>query len=205
VGNASRYTMVAQMEEVARSVMSGSRLDLANPNAFESPKDYVEKHLGPLVTELNTLVNELFSPGSTSAEEWAVDMTTETPGAIWQRLDKRVEELSKHVVFDGSAYFSLPKELLRAKQAKVLFTAALYTKGKGEARFRLVRDDGAVVGNSVISVSEQHTVATYTRHLPFGLQPDSISPDSRTYYIEACSEGRCVPVCRRFSLSFVYI
>jgi len=185
--------------------MSGSRLELANPNTFESPKEYVEKHLAPLVTELHRVTNELLSPGSSSAEEWGVDMVPSKADAIFRRLDKRVDDSPKHVIFDGSEYFSLPKELLRAKQAKIMFTAVLYTKGKGEAQFRLVRDDGVVVENSVIYVSEQHTVATYTRHLPFGDQPGSISPDSRTYYIEASSQGRCIPVCRRFSLSFVYI
>jgi hypothetical protein len=184
--------------------MPGIRLELADPANYSSPSEYIEQHLAPVVTELHRLTNELFVPGSTS-EEHAVDMVQARAGDDqFRSFDRRLYETAKHVVFDGSAYFSLPKELLRVKQAKVQFTAVIYVKGDGEADFRLVRDDGVVIQDSTILINRDSRVE-HVRRLPFGDQPGSISPENRTYYIQASNAGRCIPVCRRFSLSFVYI
>src|SRR5262245_17581802 len=182
--------------------MSGVRLELANPNDYDSPQDYVERHLAPVLTELHRLTSELFAPGSTS-EEASVDMVPESgPNSLFQRFDKPLDGAPKHVVFDGSAYFSLPKELLRAKQAKVQLTAVAYCKSDraklDECGFRLVSDDGTEITNSSFSVTSPH-LETVSKILPFGEQPGSIWPDSRVYYLEGRSFGaRTVPVCRRF-------
>ncbi len=184
--------------------MTGLRLDLANPDHSESIREYIEKHLAPTATELHRLLNELLAPGST-AEEYAFDMVPDTSGDYFRRLTRRLENTAKRVVFDGSEYFSLPKDLLKSKQAKVQLTAVLYVKGRGEADFRLVRDDGDVIkGSSLRVIAEEPN--TFIATLPFGDQPGCISPDRRTYYIEAgVAKRQCLPVCRRFSLSFVYI
>lgn len=183
--------------------MTGMRIDLANPDHSESIREYIEKHLAPTATELHRLLNELLAPGST-AEECSVDMVPDTSGDYFRRLTRRLENTAKHVVFDGSEYFSLPKNLLKSKQAKVQLTAVLYVKGRGEADFRLVRDDGDIIQPSLIRTTNSEPT-THTCTLPFGDQPGCISPDRRTYYIEAGTVSRCLPVCRRFSLSFVYI
>lgn len=185
--------------------MTGIRIALDNPDAYPSPREYVEKHLAPVATELHRITNELLSPGSTSAEEWAMDMVPSKFGDRFCRLDRRLEEAPKHVIFDGSEYFSLPKELLRAKQVKIQFTAAVYVKGHGTAAFRLVCDDEAIIKDSEFT-TDSPILFTKTCRLPFGDQRGCIQPDSRTYYIEACrTKGRGIPVCRRLSLSFVYI
>lgn len=188
--------------------MPGVQLDLANPNTYESPREYVEKHLAPLVTDLHRITNELISPGATSAEEWVVDMVPETAGAVWQHLDRPLETKGKHVVFDGSAYQSIPADLLRQKQLKVQLTATVYAKhfeDPGAVEFRLVRDDGMFIKNTHIATYE-HLPYTHTRVLPFGELQGCISPDRRAYFIEGCSPYRSsLPVCRRFSLSFIYI
>lgn len=189
--------------------MTGLRIDLADPATCESPREYIEKHLAPVLTELHRITNELLAPGATSAEEWATDMVPEGAFAIFQRLDQPLRPVGKHVVFDGTEYFSLPKELLRSKQVKVQLTATVYVKhvdeDPGTVEFRLVRDDGMVITNSHIATYD-HDPYTYERVLPFGDASGSISPSKRTYFIEGCSPYRkSIPVCRRLSLSFVYI
>jgi hypothetical protein len=185
--------------------VSGVRLDLANPNTYSSPKEYIEKHLAPIATELHRLANEMVAPG-TSAEEGAMDMVPSFhPSSSFARLGKRLDESAKHVIFDGSAYFSMSKELLRSKQLKVQFTAQVYVKGSGEASFRLVRGDGMFIQDSLFRAAGSQ-LKQIVRILPFGDQPGCVSPDSRTYFIEAGNvEAGLVPVCRRFSLSFVYL
>ncbi len=190
--------------------MTGIRVQLDNPALYDSPRAYVEQHLAPAVTELHRLINELLSPGCSSSEEWAVDMVSTGPFASgFQPLDGLLQRAPKHVTFDGTEYFSLPKELLRSKQVKVQFTAVVYGKplGKscGPVAFRLVRGDGMVVDNSEFQVTTEEP-ETVSRTLSFGDQRGSISPELRDYIIEGmCVGGRTLPVCRRLSLSFVYI
>lgn len=189
--------------------MTGVRVELASPQAYDTPQDYVEQHLAPVVTELHRITNELLSPGATSAEEWAVDMQPTTPGHNWRCLDKRLDETAKHVTFDGTDYFSLPAEHLRAKQLKVQLTAVVYGKPLGkrveEVEFRLSRGDGVVIDNSTFAITGRDP-QTVSRILPFGGQVGSIAAELRDYVIEArCLSRQTVPVCRRLSLSFVYI
>lgn len=189
--------------------MTGLRLDLPNPDTCESPREYIEKHLAPALTELHRITNELLAPGATSAEEWAVDMGPKTTGKFFQRLDQPLYHPGKHVVFDGTEYFTLPKELLRSKQVKVQLTAVVYGKADDDCgssvAFRLVRDDGVVIQNSDFFCHDQEP-STFTRTLPFGDATGSIAPGKRTYFLEGCSPFcQSMPVCRRMSLSFVYI
>jgi hypothetical protein len=188
--------------------MTGIRLNLADPADFLSPHDYIEQHLLPIAAELHRLTNELIAPGST-AEEIAVDMAPSSPGASFADLDRRLDESSKHVTFDGAEYFTIPKDVLVAKQAKVQLTAVVYLRHLqatcGAVEFRLVRDDGMLVENSTFEVTNKEPEMV-TRILPFGYQDGSISPERREYVIQARYVGeRTLPVCRRFSLSFVYI
>ncbi len=177
--------------------MTGARIELANPNSYSSPKEYIELHLAPAVAELHRVVNELIVPGSTSAEEWGVDMVPSKQGLFFQPLDRRLDESPKHVVFDGATYQSIPKEILRAKQLKVQLTALVYVKGKG--------DDGSVVANSHINScsSEPELIS---RTLPFGDSPNAVAPKQHRYIIEGKGlDPDAIPVCRRFSLSFIYV
>lgn len=190
--------------------MSGIRLELANPNEYASPKEYVEKHLAPVVTELHRAVEELLKPGASSAEEWAVDMV---PNIIsdreFQPFGVPIKSRAKHVVFDGSEYFSLPEALKSQKQVKVQLQAVVYVKGPGAADFRLVDDEGFVISNSsfgVASIHGQNNPFTHTQALGFGAMSGLIQPELRTYYLQGRRvHGGAVPVCRRFSLSFIYI
>ena len=186
--------------------MAGIRVELANPKLFKSPEEYVERHLAPITAELHRLATEFFVPGSTS-EELAVDMTTRLGpyNDRFKRLDRPLDSSPKHVVFDGSEYFLLPKDVLRAKQVKVQFTASVYVKGGGGADFRLTNSAGNLIEDSFFQV-EGAELKTVSLRLPFGEQKGSITPDSQYYYIEA---GRVapgsLPVCRRFSLAFIYV
>src|SRR5215216_4530947 len=107
--------------------MSGVKIELANPNAYASPREYIETHLAPVVAELHRITNELIVPGSSSGEEWAMDMVPSVRGAF-SPLDRRLDNSPKHVVFDGAAHKSIPTELLRTKQLKVQLTAVVYVK-----------------------------------------------------------------------------
>lgn len=187
--------------------MTGLRLELANPDGFDSPKDYIEKHLAPVVTELHRVVNELMVPGSSSAEEWQTDSIPAFIEDQWRRFSKPLVEVARHVNFDGSQYFSVPKELLKTKQVKVQLTAVVYSeKADVLSRFRLVDEQGEAIDNSEFTTGND-TPTTFTRILPFGEMRGSIHPSKITYYLEGrSSSARSVrPVCRRFSLSFVYI
>jgi len=185
--------------------VSGVRLDLANPNTYSSPKEYIEKHLAPIATELHRLANEMIAPGA-SSEEWSTDMVpSHYPGDDFSCLDARLHDVVKHVTFDGSEYFSIPKELLRAKQLKVQFQATVFVSGGGKASFRLVRDSGDYIDESLFIV-EGEKPQTVSRILPFSDDNGSIKPSHCRYFIQG---GRVKPgsrpVCRRFSLSFVYL
>lgn len=184
--------------------MTGVRLELANPHDYKSPADYVEQHLAPVATELHRITNELLEPGATSAEEWAVDMVPPSRSENFQRLDRPLLRLAKHVVFDGSEYFLISKDVLRSKQLKVQLSATVYVHENGTAVFRLVDSLGDAIENSVISTNsrEPETVSVV---LPFGEQRGCIHPSRQTYFIEACSPHGIIPVCRRFSLSFIYL
>jgi hypothetical protein len=182
--------------------MTGLRLELNNSDAYV---DYIEQHLAPVATELHRITNELLSPGATSSEEWAMDMvSSKALSATFSRLDRRLDESAKHVTFDGGEYFSLPPELLRAKQLKIQLTAVVYVKRLGTATFRLVREDGMAIDNSEFETAD---VMPTTRVciLPFGDQPGCISSDKQRYFIEGRATKGAFPVCRRLSLSFVYI
>lgn len=185
--------------------MAGIRVELANPKLFKSPEEYVERHLAPITAELHRLATEFFVPGSTS-EELSVDMTCTVPPVDgFRRLDRLVDTQPKHVIFDGSAYFLTPKDVLRSKQAKIQLSASVYVKGGGGCTFRLVRDDGMPIEGSWFEANGA-SLQRITKQLPFGDQKGCISPDSRTYYIEAghATYGS-LPVCRRFSLAFIYV
>lgn len=186
--------------------MPGARIELANPNSYASPKEYIELHLAPIVAELHRVTNELIAPGSSSVEEWGVDMVPGEPQrGRFSPLDARLDKSPKHVVFDGAAYQSIPKEILRAKQLKVQLSALVYVKGKGDAAFRLVRDDGEVVTNSDFDCCETVPFAV-TRNLPFADVPNAVAPKQHRYIMEGkgLAPG-AIPVCRRFSLSFIYV
>lgn len=190
--------------------MSGTRLELANPEAYASPQDYVVEHLAPVAMELQRVVNELLTPGATSVEEWGMDMVPSGPfSGEFQPLDGHLHRASKHCTFNGGEYFSLPKEHLLAKQVKVQFTAVVYGKKLhkqlGPVAFRLIRADGMVIDNSEFQVTTEEP-ETVSRILPFGELRGCVSPERHDYIIEGrCVGVRMLPVCRRISLSFVYI
>jgi len=182
-----------------------SRIELANPNSYDSPREYIEKHLAPVVTELTRITNELIVPGATSAEEWGVDMVPGGPTiGSFSPLDRRLDDSPKHVVFDGAAYESIPTELLRQKQLKVQMTAVVYGKG-GNVAFRLVDERLNVIQGSEFRTPAQSPV-TITCQLPFGNAPNCVAPEQRKYIIQGKGlDPGAIPVCRRFSLSFVYL
>jgi len=184
--------------------MPGARVELANPNTYASPTEYIEQHLAPIVAELHRVTNELIAPGSSSGEEWSMDMVPSVRGAF-SPLDRRLDETPKHVVFDGATYQSIPKELLRRKQLKVQLSAIVYVKGRGDVLFRLVRDDGQVVANSHMNSCSTEP-ETITRALPFSDAPNAVAPKQHTYIIEGKGlDAAAIPVCRRFSMSFIYV
>lgn len=183
-----------------------SRIELANPHLYATPQEYIEKHLAPIVAELARVTNELTAPGSSSAEEWGVDMVPSEPQrGRFSPLDMRLDRSPKHVVFDGAEYLKIPTELLRRKQLKVQLSVVVYVKGEGTALFRLVRDDGQVVTNSDIECCENVPFAV-VRNLPFADVPNAVAPKQHRYIMEGKGlDPGAIPVCRRFSMSFLYI
>ena len=151
------------------------------------------------------MANELLAPGSTSAEEYGVDMIPVMPSlGYYQYLEKRLDESPKHVVFDGGAYQAISKEILRQKQLKVQLVAVVYAK-HGAVAFRLVRGDGVVVSGSEFQTSAK-APTTITCQLPFGDAHGCVAPKPLTYMIQGKGlDDAAIPVCRRFSLSFIYV
>lgn len=189
--------------------MTGLRLELPDPSKFSSPQEYIEKHLAPALTELHRITNELLAPGATSTEEHAVDMVPPpNTGGRFSRLDRPLYQWAKHVTFQGQDYFSLPKALLKAKQVKVQLTAVVYACQRKlqvtPVQFRLVDSSGDVIDNSELRTAHSEP-QTLTAVLPFGEHRGCIHPSIQTYFIEGSSDGSATPVCRRFSLSFIYI
>lgn len=186
--------------------MSSAQVELANPHLYESPREYVEKHLAPIVAELHRITNELVAPGATSDEEWSVDMVPSAQSSrAFSPLDRRLADSPKSVVFNGAEYESLPKELLRSKQLKVQLSATVYALGDHNAEFRLVDEFGvAIQGSSFFHRGKLPT--TITCHLPFGNVANCVAPISRKYIMQGRGCGPdTIPVCRRFSMSFVYL
>ena len=186
---------------------SGAQLELANPDLYESPRDYVEKHLAPVATELHRLLNEFLAPGSTSVEEAAVDMTAvlDVPHS-WSNVDRVLKPLPKSVSFNGRDYFLIPKETLRAKQLKVQLTAVAYVKDGGAAELRIVRgDDGTPIPASVFRVIGSEP-RSYVVNLPFGEAVGCVTPQLSLYVMQARRlQKQSIPVCRRFSMQFLLI
>lgn len=186
--------------------MTSLRLELADPSGFETPNDYIEQHLAPLATELHRLCNEFLAPGSTSSEEHAVDMVPsgEGTGAYWA-LDTHLGDAAKSCLFDGREYFAVPKALLREKQLKVQLTATCYVKHGGAAMFRLLRGDGEALPTSEFYVESPEPI-TVTRTLSFGEGKECVTPHYMLYSMQARRLAKqTLPVCRRFSMSFILI
>jgi hypothetical protein len=180
--------------------MSAS-VELANPNLYASPQEYIEKHLAPAVAELNRLIEDF----TALTGDASVDMVPEVPGAFWSELDRRLEETPKRFYFNGAEYESIPKELLRQKQLKVQLNAVVYVRGKGKCEFRLVDALGNVIRQSPI-VTDCHEPTPFTLTLPFGNTQGCVAPEKRSYIIQARSlDTGAIPVCRRFAMTFVYI
>lgn len=186
--------------------MTGARIELANPNAYESPKKYVEEHLVPVVTELHRMLNECMDPGSTSPEEHLVDMVPRGgQSGGFSIIDQPLKKEPKKVIFNGYAVHSLPKEVLRRKQVKVQLSAVVYVFDGGEAEFRLLRGDGDIVHGSVIRTASLVPV-TVSCVLPLINGDNAVVPRAMTYFIQGrMRTGAGLPVCRRFSLSFICI
>lgn len=182
-----------------------SRIELANPNLYATPQEYIEKHLAPVVAELHRALEEVTSP----IGDKSMDMIPLHGGLGWSTLDTHLDATPKHFIFDGSAYEKVPTELLRHKQLKVQLTALVYVIGGGSADFRLMRYDGLTTGEPVIGSqfeTDCHEPTSFTLTLPFGNTKGCVAPEKRSYIIEARSvDPSTIPVCRRFSMSFVYI
>jgi hypothetical protein len=199
------HSHVRELQE-ALPPMTGARLELAIPESFASAEAYVSQHLAPIAAELHRLVNEssLLVPRQLKSGQW-----------IWYRasLASTSSLLStlpsskgpKSVIFDGAEYFTIAPELLRARQLKVQLTAVVYANGGSPAEFRLVNTSGEVIEGSLI-LTEKQEPETITRVLPFGDKKGCIHPSMQVYHIQGKGyHAGCLPVCRRFSLSFVYI
>lgn len=186
--------------------MTSARIELANPNLYATPQEYIEKHLAPVVAELHRALEEVTSP----IGEKSTDMIPLYSSLKWSPLDAHLDNTPKHFIFDGAAYEKVPTELLRQKQLKVQLNALVYVIGGGSADFRLMRYDGLpFTGEPVIGSTFEtdcHEPTSFTLTLPFGNTKGCVAPERRSYIIEARSvDSGIIPVCRRFSMSFVYI
>lgn len=180
---------------------SDIKLVLPEPQSFD-PADYVRDKLIPLAGHLHKLCSEFFNPGCT-AEEGIVDMMPNEPHKYFEPLDKRVTEKPKSVVFKTDP--NIP-QVKGDKRLKILLSAVVYVQPPGTACFRIVRAcDKMVIEDSIIQINNTEP-ALLNRYLHFGNEQGRISPFEYEYQIEGRYIGsKCIPVCRRFSLSEVYI
>ncbi len=181
--------------------MTDCKLILPEPDSFD-PADYVRDKLIPLTGQLQKLCSEFFNPGCT-AEEGIVDMMPAEPHKYFENLDKRVEDKPKSVLFKPERDLPLYKG---DKRLKILLSAIVYVQPAGTACFRLVNgDNGDVIEDSIIQVTNTEP-ALYTRYLSYGNQEGRIRTTEYTYAIQAkYLSTKCNPICRRFSLTTVYI
>jgi len=186
--------------------MAGVRLELGNPANYASPAEYIEKHLAPLATELHRMLNEVLDPGSSSLEECSMDMRPRSVETrAFSTIDTLLKSHPKAVLFQGQDYFGLPMQTLRTKQLKVQFSATVYTKSPGCVEFRLMSDTGDIISGSRLETSSL-TPVTLCCLLPFQDAEGCIRPKSKLYVVQGRRlSDTGVPVCRRLSLSFVYI
>lgn len=167
-----------------------------------SAKEYVEQRLVPLAGDLKRLCDEFFVPGST-AEDVSVDMRPSQLKKFYSPVDTRVSEKPKSTSFWIPDNFPYEQN---GKRLKIQFRAVLYIAGNGTAAFRLVdtKRDSEISGSTIQVMSSEPTL--YERCLDIGRDGESIHPEVTDYHIEAkLLTTLCQPVCRRFSLSCVYI
>lgn len=183
--------------------MSESNVKLILPECETfDPADYVRDKLIPLTGQLHKLCSEFFNPGCT-AEEGIVDMRPEEPHKYFESLTKRVHDKPKSCIFKAEPGLPLAKG---DKRLKILLSAVVYVQPAGTACFRLIRAcDKMVIEDSLIQTTNTEP-ALLNRYMAFGNQEGRISPFEYEYIIEGKYLGtKCVPICRRFSLSAVYI
>ncbi len=188
--------------------MTNARLELASPEGFESVRSYINEHLAPVAAELHRLVNESFAPGSTSAEEGSIDAIPSDPASgVFETIDRPLRTGPKSVVFDGAEYFQIPKDVLRSKQVRVVFSATTYCLEGSHpgALFRLVRADGMVIEGSSFGCTWD-APKPFSCELPIADKPGCIVPSMQVYHIQGKALQRgLTPVCRRFSLSLQFV
>jgi hypothetical protein len=177
------------------------KLQLPEPTDFE-PANYTRNHLIPLAAQLHKLCSEFFTPGATD-EAGAVDMAPKEPHKYFEDVDTPVSAKPKSVRFSVDPNVPLFKG---EKRLKICLSAVVFCQPAGTAVFRLVRrSDKAVIEDSLIQTAATEPTLV-NRWIPFGNEVGRIGPYADDYIIQAKYMGtKCLPICRRFSLSVAYV
>lgn len=181
--------------------MSDFKLQLPEPTDFD-PSNYTKNHLIPLCAQLHKLCSEFFTPGCTD-EAGAVDMAPKEPHKYFEDVDTPVSSKPKSVRFSVDPNVPLFKG---EKRLRICLSAVVFCQPSGTAVFRLVRrSDKSVVEDSLIQTGATEPTLV-NRYLLLGNEPGRVSPYADDYVMQAKYMGtKCVPICRRFSLSVVYV
>ena len=183
--------------------MSDIKLQLPDKSTEETPVEYVNNKLVPLLAELQNRVNALVCPTGESEGLLDIDM-------IPQEIAKQYHNINTFLstVHSKSCRFMVPKGTKMndgEKTAKILFSSTVYSEKGKTVAFRLTNlTTGVPVNNSVFQISSS-VPFTHTMYLPVGDQTDRIHERECEYGIQAkyISEWDR-PICRRFSLAMVY-
>jgi hypothetical protein len=183
--------------------LSDIKVILPTKDESENPSDYVNNKLVPIVSELHRLTNALICGGN--SEEYSdIDMIPSTIGLKFAPVDVYLQQKRpKSCTFevpDNTPYQQLGKSL------KALFKAEVYSEKGHSVCFRLINSNsGESLRDSSLQVMTKEP-KVYSVYLPIGAQKDRVQLNLTTYHIEAkCMTIIDRPICRRFSLSLVYV
>ena len=186
--------------------MSDLKLYLPTKEEEESPQIYVNQKLVPLAAELHRLVNENMTRGVTE-ENSDIDMVPQEVGKQYSLVNMYLHTVrAKFCTFSvDTKQTPLQKD---GKMLKVMYKATVYSENGKPVHFRLMRvKDKVTIRQSDIQTANTKPTE-HVLYLPLGdsSQKDRIQIKENEYCIEAkYVQLWARPICRRFSLSLVYV
>ena len=178
--------------------MTTTKIEL--PEMDCSPQDYVNQRLVPAVSQLQSLINELFQPKMT-AEASNVDMVPHTPTRDFQDVNKIVApDYVKTIALD-------PSQAINDHMAKykVMFEGVFYLQGEGHtAEFRLACEKENIKFSTISVDSREPKYYSVLLDLPRSDQFGMIKNHAAIYRVQARYLGRyCFPICRTAKLTII--
>lgn len=177
-----------------------TRIEL--PDIDCNPADYVRTKLVPVVSQLQSLMSELFIPNS-DIDNNGIDMMPAYPRSHFSALDRVVSsDFRKSIVFDPEGQ-PLNKN---GKNGRICFEAVFYNQGNGnESEFRLINGvTKEPIEGSYITVGTREP-RQYSATLTFDDKVGCIRTTKQRYILEVrYLKQNCIPICRSASMALVY-